>query len=205
VFQSFLTTFLIDSGYKTPIQNIDELFASGIGLAYAQGHNFIFENCDEREKSVIQRNRVNCPSIWVCENWAKYQKNASILMVDKVAEDNYALGNYIGENSKHLLCKLEDGVVFTTGLKIIMFHGDPLMARVTEIIDRVFEAGLYNYWIALNLNIRKLLCRKIAIVHPLDGNYSCNIYHMQPAFFLLLMECCVSASAFWSSCCQSGI
>jgi hypothetical protein len=36
VFQAFLTTFLIDSGYKTPIQNIDELCASGIKLAYPQ-------------------------------------------------------------------------------------------------------------------------------------------------------------------------
>ena len=33
VFQAFLTTFLNDSGYKTPIQNIDELLASGITLA----------------------------------------------------------------------------------------------------------------------------------------------------------------------------
>jgi len=33
VFQAFLTTFLIDSGYKTPIQNMDELFSSGIKLA----------------------------------------------------------------------------------------------------------------------------------------------------------------------------
>jgi hypothetical protein len=49
VFQAFLTTFLIDSGYKTPIQNMDELFASGIALAYAQGHNFIFENGDQTE------------------------------------------------------------------------------------------------------------------------------------------------------------
>ena len=32
VFQAFLTTFLIDSGYKTPIQSMDELFASGIKM-----------------------------------------------------------------------------------------------------------------------------------------------------------------------------
>jgi len=35
VFQPFLTTFLIDSGYETLIQNLDELFASGIKLAYS--------------------------------------------------------------------------------------------------------------------------------------------------------------------------
>jgi nicotinamide riboside kinase len=92
VFQAFLTTFLIDSGYKTPIQNIEELFSSDIKLAYQQEYNFIFENGDETEKSIVQNKRVNCPSYNVCENWAKYQKNVSILVVDKLAEDIYARG-----------------------------------------------------------------------------------------------------------------
>jgi hypothetical protein len=38
VFQAFLTTFLIDSGYKTPIQNMDELFASNIKFAFHKMH-----------------------------------------------------------------------------------------------------------------------------------------------------------------------
>jgi len=53
---TFLTIFLIDSPYKTPIQNMDEIFASGIKLAFSTGHNFIFENGDEIELSKVQRN-----------------------------------------------------------------------------------------------------------------------------------------------------
>jgi hypothetical protein len=45
-FQAFLTMFLIDSDYKTPIQCTEKLFASGNKLAYPPGQNFIFENCD---------------------------------------------------------------------------------------------------------------------------------------------------------------
>jgi len=50
VLQAFLTTFLIDSGYKTPIQNMDELFASSIKLSQLPDHSFIFENGDETEQ-----------------------------------------------------------------------------------------------------------------------------------------------------------
>jgi len=195
VFQAFLTTFLTDSGYKTPIQNMDELFASGIKLAYPPGYNFIFKKGDESENSIVERNRANCPTYDVCEKWVKYQ-NVSILLEDKVAEDNYASGYYVGENSEHILCRLEDGVVFTTGPTMVMFHGDPLMSRVTEIIDRVVEAGLYNYWISISMEKNKLYSRKIAIVHPLDRYYSFNLYHMQPAFYLLLMGWCLSALCF---------
>jgi hypothetical protein len=79
---------------------------------------------------------------------------------------------------------------------MIMFHGDPLLRRVTEIIDRVVEAGLYNYWISISMNQYKINSQKIAIVHPLDGYYSFNLYHMQPAFYLLLMGWCLSVLCF---------
>jgi hypothetical protein len=79
---------------------------------------------------------------------------------------------------------------------MVMLHGDPLMRRVSEIIDRVVEAGLYNYWISFSTNILKLLSRKIAIVNPLDGYYSFNLNHMQPAFYLLLMGWCLCAICF---------
>jgi hypothetical protein len=79
---------------------------------------------------------------------------------------------------------------------MIMFHADPLMRRVNKIIDRVVEAGLYNYWISLTMHMSKLYSRKIAIFHPLDGYYSFKLYHMQPAFYLLLMGWCISALCF---------
>jgi len=56
VFQDFLTTFLVDSGYKRPIQNMDELFAAGIKLAYTPDYNFILEVGDESDVSKLQRN-----------------------------------------------------------------------------------------------------------------------------------------------------
>jgi hypothetical protein len=123
-------------------------------------------------------------------------KNASILVADTVAEEFYASGNFVGENSELLISKLEDGVVYNTGLTMIMLHGDPLMRQVNEIIGRVVAAGLINKWISLHFYTRKLHFRKIALFHPLDGYYSFNLYHMQPAFYLLLMGWCVSAICF---------
>jgi hypothetical protein len=113
---------------------------------------------------------------------AKYQKNASITFGDLFADETYATGGFVGENSELLICKLEDGVVFTTGLSMIIIHGETLMRRVTEVIDRVVEADLYNYWISLSMYNHKLLPRKIYILHPVDGYYSFNLNQMQPDF-----------------------
>ena len=97
---------------------MDELFASGIKFAYPKEYSYLFENDDDTELSKVEKNHVICPSKIICENWAKYQKNVPILLVDKDAEEHYAAGVYFGEKSEPLLCRLEDGVVFKTGLSM---------------------------------------------------------------------------------------
>jgi hypothetical protein len=82
VFQAFLTTFLIDSGYETPIQNMDELFGSGIKLAYASYYSSIFESVDEIFASKVQRYGVICPTYEDCIDWVHYHNNISILLPD---------------------------------------------------------------------------------------------------------------------------
>jgi hypothetical protein len=79
---------------------------------------------------------------------------------------------------------------------MLMLQGDPLMRQVTEIIDRVVEAGLYDYWISLVMQVFEISYREIFLHHPLDGYYIFNLYHMQPAFYLLLMGWCLSALCF---------
>ena len=148
VFQAFLTSFLIDSGYKIPIRNMEELFASGIKLAYPD-YSFIIERGEKTELSKIVSNRVICPSFNVCIKWLENEKNLSVLLSDKFVDDLYANGDFVGNNSERLVCMLEGGIVYTYGQSMFMFHGDPLMSRVTEIIDHVIQASLYKYWISL--------------------------------------------------------
>jgi hypothetical protein len=174
---------------------MDELFASGIGLAYPPEYNLFVENGDETEVSKVKQKRVICPSYDICVDWAKYHKNVSVLLLDKVVEEKYAWGEFVGEKSESLLCRLEDGVVFNNQLAMVILHGDPLLRRLNEIINRVIEAGLYNKWISMTMDVIKVKSRKIAIVHPLDGYYNFSLYHMQPAFYLLMMGWCLSS--FW--------
>jgi hypothetical protein len=77
-----------------------------------------------------------------------------------------------------------------------MLYGDPLMRRVTEIIDRVVAAGIYNYCNTLRMHLMKLSSLNIPTVHPLDGYYSFTLHHMQPAFYFLLMGWCLSTICF---------
>jgi hypothetical protein len=175
---------------------MDELYASGIKLAYSKVKNYIFETGDETEVSDVQKNSLICESNDDCIDWIMIQKNASVLLDDDDVEENIALGIYLGENSKPLLCAIKDGVFRQTGLIMTMLHGDPLIRLVTEIIDHVVEAGIYNYWNSLRIHSLKLSSLNITNAHPLDGYYSFTLHHMQPAFYILLMGCCLSTICF---------
>jgi hypothetical protein len=196
VIQAFLTQFLIESGYETPIQNMEELFASGFKFAYAPGQSYIFHKSFGTEASKVLRNLANCPSFVVCVEWAMNQKNTSVLLSNLYALLGYSTGYFAGENAEPLLCSLKDGVVFHSGQVMLMLHGDPLLRRVNEIICRVVEAGIYNYWLSLLIYTLNLQYMKIGIVQLIDEYYSFNFHHMLPAFYLLLMGWCLSALCF---------
>jgi hypothetical protein len=195
VFQTFLTTFLIDSGYETPIKNMDELYASGIKLVYNPEYSFILETVDDKELSKVFNNLANCTSYWVCLNWALRRKNVSILLNDFEAEFMKAV-IYKDEGNSEALCRLEDGVVFSVSRTMIMLHGDPLLRRVNEIIDRVVEAGIYNHWLSVFCSALKVLFSNVSLVQPFDGYYSFNLFHMQRVFYLLLMGWCLCTLCF---------
>jgi hypothetical protein len=120
----------------------------------------------------------------------------SISLLDIEAEYRYAIGDSFGENSKSLLCRLEDGVIFPVSYTMLMNHRGPLMRRVNEIINRVVEADLYSHWISLEFNRPKIYFPKIGIVQQLDGYYNFNFYHMQTAFYRILMGWFLSALCF---------
>jgi len=65
-------------------------------------------------------------------------------MIDKFVDENYALGELVGENSEPLLCKIEGGLFYSFGQSMLMYHGDPLMRRVNEFIERVLKQVYIN-------------------------------------------------------------
>jgi len=58
---------------------MDELLASGIGLAYPETTNYLIEEIYGTQSSQIKSNYVNCYLHDSCLTWAKYQKNISML------------------------------------------------------------------------------------------------------------------------------
>jgi hypothetical protein len=77
---------------------MDELFVSGMKLAYLPIHSFVFENGNETEVSNVRRLKANCPSFEECVNWAKYYKNVSVFLSDFDFQIRFDNGGYVSGN-----------------------------------------------------------------------------------------------------------
>jgi hypothetical protein len=198
VFQAFLTTFLTNSGYKKPFQNINEVSAAGISFFYKPEYNFLFDGNETGLANVQIYSPQDLYFEYILEimKWASNNKNISLFFDDLWVESYYDTCVYGDQTCEPAMCKLEYGFVYNNRLSMVMFHGDPLLRRVSEIIDRVVEAGLYRYWISLETNAFTLISGKRFLFHPSEEFYSFNIYHMEPAFYLLLMGWCLSSLCF---------
>jgi hypothetical protein len=140
--------------------------------------------------------KANCPSFQVCVNWAQYYKNVSVFLSDYNFQIQYDRGLLVGGNGERLLCRIDDGVFFNTESVMLMFYGEPLLKRINDIFGRFLEAGLYRFWLSKLVDDYKILDKKIAIFNKLDEYYSFSLYHMQSAFYLLLMGLFLSIICF---------
>jgi hypothetical protein len=132
---------IYSSVYKTSIQNMDEMFTSGIMLAYPTEYNFIFGNL-MIEDNKITKNFSELPFVILL---FRLSKNISILLADNFAEKYSVLGEFFVEISNPYLCRLENGLFSQNGHTILMLHRETLISLVTEFIDRVIKASLYKY------------------------------------------------------------
>jgi hypothetical protein len=192
LFQTSLTTFLTESGYELPIKDIDQMLASKIKYGYHPIFDNVYNESDDAYSPIILRNRVLCQNMSTCLKWALDYKNISIILDEVDIEEKYSSSSVMYENSKPLICPLDDGNVVIINNAMMMRVGDPLLERINEVIQRVVEAGLFMQWKNSHFDELKMRSGTLRSYSLLDDYYNFTLEHMHPAFYLLLMGFCIS-------------
>jgi hypothetical protein len=167
------------------------MLASKINYRYHPILEEMYKESDDIDSHTILRNRVLCPNSSACLKWAHDYKNISMILDEANIEEKYATSSLLDENSKPLICSLDDGIMLTVSIVMIMHVGDPLLERIDEIIQRVVQAGLFRQWKKLHFDMIKIRSGTLHSFSLLDDYYSFTLEHMQPAFYLLLMGFCI--------------
>lgn len=195
VFQTYLTSFLIDPGVMPHPKNMEELARSDMKLGFSPMDSVFYEDKADSQSRQIMAKRVECWAADICFIWAKKYKNISILISDTLYKFQSSVRRSPDTNS-NLLCEIEDGIVERGSIVMVLPKGSPLLDRINDIILHVVGGGIFGEWVKMTHHMR-MLKTEASIPHGLsDEYYELSLEHLQSAFFLLQSGYCLSFLTF---------
>ncbi|PSN29099.1 hypothetical protein C0J52_28382 [Blattella germanica] len=143
VFQAYFTSYLIDPGYEKPITTIEEMVNSKKPFGYHKLLDDWFNDSSDPIAMAILKNRIHCPDYDTFIHWGANYHNFSSLINNVKLEYFFWNQTLIDENNKPMICQLDDGIMYHKHVTMIMTKGNPLIPLISDIIDRVYESGIF--------------------------------------------------------------
>jgi len=177
VFQTYLTSFLVDPGYDNQLTSLDEILDSGIGFGFVGIISAIFVlSSDMRHKEVVARAEI-FSTIEECIDRIRETGNFATFALVGVVQ-NYT--NFI--NDHRTVCPLNDDdydfIFITTYLQKGSFFLEPL----NKYIFRTLESGVVDMltkdFIFMNMSSPN-------DIDVPDGYFVFNLSHLLFAFYIL--------------------
>jgi hypothetical protein len=177
VYQTFLTTFLVDPGLSHELSTVEELLQSGIELGIPTTVDTVLP---ELTSSRYFRHAF-CTDMSMCFHRLAYEGNLAVLSSRYNTE--YDEGHkYIDSNGKPRLCHLKQ----TFSLQFVTMtvqKGSVLLEKFNRIVSQVAEAGLMNLWWK-DLKYVATLSAAKAFVASNSEYAAMTTEHFQSAFFV---------------------
>jgi hypothetical protein len=197
VFQTFLTSFLIEPGLQHQMNSIEEIMASKIKYGYNEWIDLaVRDSADALSKIILQErtacNEGNKPP---CLDWVAYHNNFSVLC-SKTLLDYLSTHEYVDSNGKHLICQA-GGVFFPLNYVTYMEKWNPLLNRFNDIITRLLYSGIEWHWLESSLHMQRVYAG-VTGRKTTSGEYSdISLEHAQGIFAVLVPGLLLSVVIFF--------
>jgi hypothetical protein len=188
VYQTYLTSFLVDPGLRRPLASEDEILASGIDCVTETSTVSIYDGLAETRYKHMKITY----DIEVTEE--RVVKGTSAFLFSKYLVDYNIAVKYMDANGKPRICKVEDDFASTL-ITIFVPKGCPLKARYDRVLLFLMQAGLLNLWWE-KIKYTATLETAGDISLPPGEYVALTTEHLQSAFYFLILGYAVSVSSF---------
>jgi hypothetical protein len=180
VYQTFLTSFLVNPGFEKQISTEDEILSSGIKF----GYHPVTELTNTELSGLRYRNRQKCSDMNFCISRMAHERDFAVLIV-RLFADYMTSVEYVDTDGKPLFCHLDE-TFSTLFLAMYLQEGSPLLDRFNQIIMRVLSAGLIDMWWRDLVYVDRLAAAQDVTADA--GDYSVMLLtHFQSAFIMLIL------------------
>jgi len=179
VFQTFMTSFLVDPGYENQLKSLDEILDSGIAFGYNEDVNIFFSlSSDLRHKEVVERAEI-------CVTYEKF--------IDRIREtSNFAIfapmwivQNYTNVINDHsTLCLLNDNDYDFIFITTYVQKGSFILESLNKHITLSIESGM----IARITRDSGFVPKPTRNIIGVSGGYFVfTLSHLRIAFYILFV------------------
>ena len=180
VYQTFLTTYLVDTGLQSQISSEEELLQSGI--AYGVHKTVLFHLPHLASKRYPRR--IDCVTFEECQD--RVALKGDLAFVFSALNMAYVIAErYTDSNGNPLICMFDE-VISNQIISIPVPKGLPMMGEFNDVIQDVIEAGLLEQWLK-DIKYRATLTSAQDFSLP-PGEYTkLTLEHLQSPFYFLFL------------------
>jgi hypothetical protein len=188
VFQASFTSYEVDPGLQHQIDDVEELLQTPIIYAFSSPlDRFFTEDALKRLTPRIRCDPTKCIEYIATVYNATTFTSRSLL--------GYHREELLKMENRHEVHPFREDS-FQLNAVMLMQKGSPLLLYVNEIIARIFEAGLSNYWIEAIMEERRVKAGNLALRSLEETYVKLSTSHLQGAFIFLFIGTGFSFIAF---------
>ncbi|KAJ9595070.1 hypothetical protein L9F63_013635 [Diploptera punctata] len=182
VYQSFLTSFMVDPGVQHQLSSPEEVYASDLDIGFIKAIVTIFPELNAKK----YRCSTHCENNTVCHMRVAYDSNLAI-MFSEVSMDYLIASKYITKENKPLICTFD--YIFGTQPVVLPFmKGYPLLPLIDDLILHILQSGLFDFWTKQIFYISTLEALKDT--ETVDSEYvKFSLEHLESAYGFLVLGC----------------
>lgn len=180
VYQTFLTSYMVDPGLQHQISSVDELLDSRLDYGMVDTLESLLPDL----KAKRYERRQICDDIEVCARRAAMKGDYAILH-SKICTDYIAAVRYVDSNGDPLFCQLDE-VFSRQYITTSVQKGSPMLARYNDVIQRVVEGGILDQWWR-ELRFQATLSAARNFTVPVGDYVPLSMEHLQSAFYILIL------------------
>ena len=185
VFQTYVTSYLVDPGLLHQIDNAEELYESNVVFAFPDTiDKFLTKDLLDKLKPRIQSDPV------VCLDYVSNKDNFATVAGKKLV--SFFSENLAQRGTKHELFQFREDM-FQLSTVMLLPKGSPFLELMNDILTHLLEAGLIDKWYndIIIENQIKAGVRKIPVL--IDDYVPLSLSHLQASFIFLFLGLGISS------------
>lgn len=186
VFQTFVSSFLVDPGLEKQISNVEDILQSRIKYGLYRTFDIFLESLPQNQKDVITNHKDSCVNITECAQKVANEGNYATILATVTAE---YLNTYktVDSSGAGLLYLLKEENVWTNFQTFIVPRGSEFLDTFNRLVGVAQEAGLVTHFWKDMLSTSALKSGSIRLHTALDDYTAFTLAYLQSAFYLLLL------------------